>query len=225
MGVFYGGGVPIKNGTVGSLVIEKSAVEDEEFLARLKQTSDHKVLDKGTKVLVALTIKNHNDGTPSPALIKHLRSMGSLSKHLGTEYFTTVRSPDTQFVEVTIGPPINEKQQEFPKDGGGVWLRLQGAQAKSIHVSSVIVPNEISTQNLDSLNHAFTLLSEVYEPWRKSHTGNVYERILYQEKNKKWYPLEVIRRAAIAEAEHELIRAQWEKISKTLGFASNAGKR
>ena len=33
----------------------------------------------------------------------------------------------------------------------------------------------------------------VFEPWRKSHTGNIYGRIFYKEKNSKWYPIDVLR--------------------------------
>lgn len=40
-----------------------------------------------------------------------------------------------------------------------------------------------------SLNHAFTRISEVYEPDRISHTGNVFERAYYKNGD-HWIPLE-----------------------------------
>jgi len=99
---------------------------------------------------------------------------------------------------------------------GGVWLHLQGSEPKGISTSSVKVPDEISKEPLESLNYAFTRLSEKYEPWRKSHTGNIYERFLYKEKNGRWYPLDVLRNAAIAKDEHQLIREQWALLSEQL---------
>ena len=78
------------------------------------------------------------------------------------------------------------------------------------------VPQPVSVQPLESLNHAFTKLSELYEPWRQSHTGNVYTRVLFQETNGKWYPLEVLRKAATARDEHALIKAHWSRIEQQL---------
>ncbi|MBC8751519.1 MULTISPECIES: hypothetical protein [Paraburkholderia] len=85
-----------------------------------------------------------------------------------------------------------------------------------IVTSQILVPLIVSEEPLDSLNHAFTRLSEKFEPWRKSHTGNVYDRVLYQEKSGRWYPLNVLRDAAIAREEHEFIRAEWVRIQKVL---------
>ena len=56
---FYGGKVPVADGTIGDLIIDKTSVEDKEFLKPLTHKSDHKILDVGTKLLVALTIKSH----------------------------------------------------------------------------------------------------------------------------------------------------------------------
>lgn len=43
-----------------------------------------------------------------------------------------------------------------------------------------------------SLNHAYTLLSEEIETYRRSHTSNVFERV-YFHKDNSWYPLQVLR--------------------------------
>ena len=36
--------------------------------------------------------------------------------------------------------------------------------------------------------HAFTLLSQMYEKHRISNTGNVYTRVFYQDRDQHWYP-------------------------------------
>ena len=100
-------------------------------------------------------------------------------------------------------------------------IHLEGLQAKGISTRTVQLPDNAFDCRAESLNPAFTMLSESYEPWRKSHTGNIYDRIYYQEKNGKWYPLNVLRNAAIAKDEHQLIREQWARISKTLNLQMN----
>ncbi len=43
-----------------------------------------------------------------------------------------------------------------------------------------------------SINHAYTLISQAYEPRRMSHTGNVFSKIFYS-KDKRWQPLKCLR--------------------------------
>lgn len=129
------------------------------------------------------------------------------------------------FVAVTIDGPNKQQLQRDPKATGGVWLRLDGIQPKGLSTSRVVVPREVSSDPLNSLNHAFTRLSEEYEPWRISHTGNIYTRVLYEERNGRWYPLEVLRNAAEAQAEHALVQERWRQISEKLGLPSTSTAR
>lgn len=208
---FYGGGLLVKNGTIGELILEKYTIEDHELLARLQRKSEYKILEVNTELRVALTIKPFSQIEDN--LKKLLFTMNA--NELG-DYTLDSLSPDTQFLRVYIGNPTSRQQKIRPKDTGGIWLQLHGTQPKSIETSTVIVPTQISSLPLESLNHTFTRLSEVCEPWRKSHTGNIYNRVLYQEKNGRWYPLSVLRNAAIAKDEHELIKDQWVQILRNL---------
>lgn len=45
-----------------------------------------------------------------------------------------------------------------------------------------------------SLNEAYSKLSEIYEKERKSHTGNIFLKILYKEKT-NFYPLDKLRKS------------------------------
>lgn len=67
---------------------------------------------------------------------------------------------------------------------------------------------------VSSLNHAFTKLSEVFEPWRISHPGNVYQRFLYKENDSRWCPLELLRDAALAKKEQEIACQLWQDFMK-----------
>jgi hypothetical protein len=80
------------------------------------------------------------------------------------------------------------------------------------------MPEEVSPRNAVSLNHALTLLSQHYEKHRISHTGNAYERVFYQEENKKWYPIAHLREGVRARAERGVIARVWDGIEKKLGW-------
>ena len=216
---FHGGGLPIKNGSIGDLVVDRAAIEDRDFMGQLNYSSSHKILDAGTPLLVALTIKqssNLNDTLKSNFL-----PTGREGPHIGDTTSSTRLSADTRFVRITISGPTERQKRINSNEQGGVWIHLEGLQAKWISTSTVQLPDNAFDCRAESLNHAFTMLSESYEPWRKSHTGNIYDRIYYQEKNGKWYPLNVLRNAAIAKDEHQLIREQWARISKTLNLQMN----
>lgn len=217
---FYGGGLPVRNGTVGDLVVDKSSIEDKKFLANLKRISKHKILEFGVRLLVAVTVKRPQD--IEQKLKDHLLPMGDAGPKLGDAYYRTPRSGDTRFVEISIGGPTERQKRHDPNEKGGVWLQVEGLIPKGVSSSTIPLPEGVSDRPADSLNHAFTLLSERYEPWRKSHTGNIYDRMLYKESNGKWYPLNVLRDAAIASDEHQFIRSQWELIARTISLQNDS---
>jgi len=207
---FYGGGLPIADGTVGYLAVDRSSIKDKHFLAYLTQTAKHKILAEGTRLLVALTVKSPSN--LSRDLQNHLLPGSKNSPQLGVDCFSTPRSSDTRFVPVNIGGPTERQKRHDPSETGGVWLHVEGLVPKVVSSSTVLLPSGVANRPANSLNHAFTLLSERYEPWRDSHTGNIYERMLYREKNGKWYPLDVLREAALANDEHEFLSARWTEI-------------
>jgi hypothetical protein len=83
----------------------------------------------------------------------------------------------------------------------------------------VNLPAVPGLEPVDSLNYAFTRLSEVFEPWRKAHTGSIYERIFYLERDEHWYPLKDLRDRALASAERTLIKDLWAAVAEQLGMA------
>ena len=87
---------------------------------------------------------------------------------------------------------------------------VEHLEADGLGSTRIELPKEISPEPVGSLNHALTKLSEAYETWRISHTGNVYERVLYQERNKKWYPLDVLRNEKLEKQEKEIAKELWE---------------
>ena len=60
---------------------------------------------------------------------------------------------------------------------GGLWLNVKGLDKTDIISSPICMPDGCKEKTAISLNHAFTMLSEMYETHRLSHTGNVYNRV------------------------------------------------
>jgi len=124
----------------------------------------------------------------------------------------------TRLAEIFVGNASKRALAKAEPAEGGVWLELEGMEPQGLSVSALILPEGVADEEVDSLNYAFTLLSIQFEPWRKSHTGNIYERVFYQEESGTWYPLNVLRNAAIATEEHKLINEQWKIISSQLNL-------
>jgi hypothetical protein len=81
----------------------------------------------------------------------------------------------------------------------------------------VDLPHTHELEAVDSLNYAFTRLSELFEPWRKAHTGSIYERVFYQERNGRWYQIKDLRERALASAERQLIKDLWLSVAEQFG--------
>lgn len=206
--LLHGGEIPVKEGACAELILEKHSITDPIFLAAMEKPSTHLMLTGPLELLVALTVK----GSLDSEYLNLLYPENELK--FGSDYYSSPRSSETRFVPISIGMPTPEFVRLHKLKSSGIWLTMEGMHPKGLLVSSVKIPDVISNEPLISLNHAFTKLSEVYEPWRKSHTGNIYTRILYRELNNKWYPLEVLRNAAEATEEQAIIKTRWSEIKQ-----------
>ncbi|MCL7744257.1 hypothetical protein LV476_04735 [Guyparkeria hydrothermalis] len=212
---FYGGKVPVSDGATGEIVVDKRHLNDDDFLARLKKKSSHKIMDQGTRLMVALNIKT--DPRIGKELSKHLKTIPSGLISIDKRFTRFGVQPHTRFIEITVGAKTPNRQRSRTEEGG-IWLEFEGMEPQGVSVSSLILPEGVIDQRIDSLNHAFTVLSETYEPWRQSHTGSVYERIFYEEENGIWNPLNVLRNATIASEEQNMIRKRWKDICAQLNL-------
>lgn len=71
-------------------------------------------------------------------------------------------------------------------------LQLRGSKKSNLLNVSCNIPS--IGKIASSINNACTIISEAFEPKRKSHTGNVFEKCYYQEGDNIWYPLDYLRR-------------------------------
>lgn len=210
---FYGGDVPVREGTLGELTLSADQITDEQFKQRVMQELTVKILDEGTELLVALSdraIKGRRAGSwPDP-------------------YPPTVPPGTTRFERIRLGP-VKQKPGQQPLllelERGGLWLKLKGLERCELQGSTVQMPDGFEPEVATSLNHAFTLLSHAYEKHRISNTGNVYTRVFYQERDKRWYPLDDLRNGVQAEGERQLLRETWAQVEQTLEWRSIVAKK
>jgi hypothetical protein len=204
----WGGVVPVKNDTEAELVVQRAAIADNAFLEAMERKGRHKVLDEGTTLLVCLTVKRDSDVPQSlRPLLKPYDYFRSSIAPVCHDYWNPA---SIAFVEVTLGGPEDKQARLFDSNRVGLWLLTEGAEAAGLASTTVLLPAAISTKPVASLNHAYTELSEVFEPWRISHTGNIYTRVLYRESNGIWYPLDILRNETLVTQEQELARKLWD---------------
>jgi hypothetical protein len=204
------------------LIVSEHEISDPELLEALRVKKAFKILDRGTKLLAMLS-GSRSEQVPSE-LRKWLLPDDFAYRHLGMWFERwDRRSFNRNFVEIEIGP-ADERQMKFPElESGGLWLQVQGWRAVGLESSQIILPDCVPGGFATSLNHAYTLLSEVFEPWRISHTGNVYEQVLYQEGNGKWYPLYFLRDEKELEEGQSIAENHWSRFLAEMKPPSSRG--
>jgi hypothetical protein len=86
-----------------------------------------------------------------------------------------------KFVEVTLNADL--------------WLQVRGDQEARLSPCPCKIP--ALNKDAESLNQAFTLISEEYETKRRSHSGNVFERVYAQDERGNWQSLDELRLSAV----------------------------
>ena len=202
----YGGAINVQNGCGAELVIARTYIKDAALLKALTEKRWVRILDEGTELRLALTIRTKLDPKLSELFAKGtLMQPESMAK----------LSVDSRFVAVGLGPPTKAQTRRNEKKGG-LWLALEGVESRALESSQVLLPNTLELDPAISVNHAFTKLSEMFEPWRLSHTGSIYERVFYKENDGFWYPLDDLRAKEMVVAERKIIHTLWNEVERLL---------
>jgi hypothetical protein len=203
---FYGGDVPVKEGTLGELTLSADQLTDEKFRQRVTQELTVKILDEGTELLVALSDRDIN---------------GRLAGKWPEPSPMDVPPGTTRFECVKLGAlrkKVGEPLPHVTLEPGGLWLKLKGLERCELTGSSVQMPAGFDPPSATSLNHALTMLSQAFEKHRISNTGNVYTRVFYRDRDAHWYPLDDLRTGVLAEGERTLLGDLWAQVEKVLGW-------
>jgi hypothetical protein len=203
-----GGQVPVREATEAELVVDRKSISDPEFLELMERKARHKVLEEGTHLLVSLSVRH--ESPPAEKLKPLLKRYDEFHGSIAAEFLNTWSPRGLSFVEVKLAGPDQKQARRFDTDRGGLWLLTKGIEAVGLASTTIKLPEGISADPVVSLNHAYTKLSEVFETWRISHTGNIYTSVLYQERNGKWYPLDLLRNKALDKQEQEIAKELWE---------------
>lgn len=202
---FYGGNIPIKDGTIGELTVESTQITDKNFFEMLNREVTVQVFDENVSLFVALSDPKRT--LPWTADISPIQ-------------VTNLPPGTTRLERVILGPPkkIDPAQNTLIETKGGLWLKQKGLEKSEIITSKILLTGDLAGNDAISLNHAFTQLSEKFETHRISHTGNIYTRILYQEADQRWYPLARMRDGFRVDAEDTLMGNVWRQIELALGW-------
>ncbi len=209
---FYGGDVPVKDGTMGELTIDKNQISDPAFLQRVTTELTVKVLEEGAPLLVALSDRS-----------QHGNRIGKWP----TPIPLNIPPGTTRWERVILGSStkkIPPPQADLIPETGGLWLKVKGLERCELSSSTIVLPDDVpipeglSDRIVKSLNHALTVLSQTYEKHRISNTGNVYTRVFYQDKDECWYPLNDLRSGVQTKRERQLLNETWAQIEMALGW-------
>ena len=170
---FYGGKLPeLREGTIGEVVVPRSALTDDAERNRLDQERTERFLAAGTLILMRMR-----------AAVRDAKRKGCRLDPL-TDPFE-----GGMFVEVLLTKDLS--------------LRLRGSKPAALEPVECAIPALGDSVTATSLNHAYRLISEVFEPTRVSHAGNVFHEAFAQGE-KAWVPLGRLRSAVEARFEDQL---------------------
>lgn len=200
--------VVAKPGTRAHLVVAAADLANHEGLEPIFETTRRPFLAEGDTLLIALS--GVDEGELKPRLFARLKTPKVMWANVAWEYVKGRNSTESHFFPVVLGKASRDQIESLHGFGGGLLVTLEGDELSKIEPSELSLPEDVSTRRPMSLNHLYTILSEVYETRRASHTGSIYQRIFYQETDDRWYPLEYLRsgcKSGTAEGGHA--RAFW----------------
>lgn len=88
-----------------------------------------------------------------------------------------------EFVEIVLNEDLN--------------LKLRGTKKAKLVPSACEIP--VLKKKAHSVNHAYSIVSGVFEKSRISHTGNVFQKVFYWSEKEEWRPLDTLREKFEAE--------------------------
>jgi hypothetical protein len=86
---------------------------------------------------------------------------------------------------------------------GALFINLRSTKKGALRDCECSIP--ALEKKANSVNHAYTMISEHFETHRRSHSGNVFEKIFYYDHQDRLRQLKYLRRHFEAEYEQELI--------------------
>ena len=181
---FYGGSLPVmEDNIIGDLIVPAYAIKDPGILKRLSKETIKHVLPLGTILLVEFHPKDFDNLDANTE--HHFRE--TFRRYLQNDSENSFFQIRGGYSEVILKEPLRvfTRGTKFP-----VW-------------APCICDIPFLNMEARSLNHAYTLMSQVFEPSRMTHTGNVFKRVYFQDIDGHWYPLRRISSRLRADEEQD----------------------
>lgn len=188
-------GVPfplLREGALGDLSFLSSAFGKDPIVAWLRYDGEVEVLPEGKKLLVGINPKD----TPGELTDKHFALKD-------TQRSISENPPWMHYVEVILEESL--------------VLLLHGTDKPTLANSQCAIP--ALEKEAESVNQAYSLVSTAFEPTRRAHTGNAFERVFYQNENGSWVPLDHLRDEVEALLEQR-VRFAW--LYRAVAIEANA---
>lgn len=152
--VYVDGAMPaFAEGAVGELRVRVNDMADGRDADRFSHEETVPFVEEGTLLLACMTLKGElpKEAYEFPEDMRPLKSVGY------SHYF----------IPFTLEEPLE--------------LRLRGTKPAQLMPCKCRIPALGPEVIADSVNQAYTRISERFEPWRKSHTGDVFQRVYLAE--------------------------------------------
>jgi hypothetical protein len=153
----------LKNGATGTLILYASTILDEELRKQLSQVTSVELLPTGARLMADVNPRNSSE-TDRDVLRKDSRC-GYIH---GTGHF---------HIALHLHGPL--------------LLQLKGTKKPSLLPCPITIP-ALDGQPVESVNEAYTVVSQRYEAHRRSHSGNVFQKVLFLHRD-DWRPLKELR--------------------------------
>lgn len=186
------------NGTRAEFIMAEDAASELWPQHVLHARECVQFLEKGASLRIALRVRQLDE--LKGALIKHLIPPRNMFGKVEWGKVQGWHSTEAHFFEIALGDPSEDQKEDFPDFSGGLLIGVRGMDVDDVTPSPFDLPEGISDRKPQTLNHAYTILSEIYEIHRSSHTGSIYQTVFYQGEDKRWYPLGLLKEFAIAKA-------------------------
>lgn len=72
-------------------------------------------------------------------------------------------------------------------------MKLRGTKQGQLLDCPIFIP-ALPDDSAKSINHAYKIISQKFEPWRRSNTANVFHKVFYLNTNNRWQMLDERRR-------------------------------
>lgn len=205
-------GIAFIDGMSAEISVDDSMLIEQEQSEKFKKPQKFKVFGEGTKLLIALKI---------PSEIAHSEKYKSVFSSPGdysfaayghfSRYFNVA---NYVFVSVELVKPDPTRYIAKINPEGGGWFVLDKAGKGTFTCGAIKLPEPLELKTPKSLNHAYTLLSQLLETNRLSHTGNVYKQVFFKESDEQWYPLDKLRNPSKLDNSESVVSMLWSEIKE-----------